>query len=93
MSSARFEAFLARLYVDADLCRRFLADPGGESRRAGLDAGEVAAMLRIDREGLVLASRSFAAKRSARTRPGGPRDAWSRCAGWLRRIAARWRAA
>jgi hypothetical protein len=91
VSSARFEAFLARLYVDADLCHRFLADPDGESRRAGLDAGEVAAMLRIDREGLVLASRSFAAKRSARAAAGGQGATWSGCAGWLRRITARWR--
>ena len=63
MSSPAFEAFLARIYADAAARERFLADPRGEAARAGLAAGEVDALERIDREGLRLAAESFAAKR------------------------------
>ena len=69
MSSPRFEAFLAALYVDADTRQRFLADPHATARQAGLDASEVDALARIDRVGLELAARSFASKRAARSRP------------------------
>jgi hypothetical protein len=69
MSSPRFEAFLATLYVDADTRQRFLADPHATAREAGLDAGEVDALARIDRVGLELAAGSFAAKRRPRSRP------------------------
>jgi uncharacterized protein (UPF0276 family) len=62
---ARVEALLARLYVDAGARARWLADPDGESRRAGLDDAAVAAMRRLDRSGLELAARSFARKRAA----------------------------
>jgi uncharacterized protein (UPF0276 family) len=63
---ARVEALLARLYTDAAARERWLADPDGESARAGLDAGGVAAMRRLDRAGLELAAISFAHKRQAR---------------------------
>ena len=88
MSSPRLEAFLAQLYVDADARRRFLADPRSVARNAGLDDGEADAVVRIDRVGLELAARSFAAKRRGRVRPRG---------GWWRRALAsltartRWR--
>ncbi len=62
MSSPAFEAFLARIYVDADFRARFLADPRGESARAGLSPGDSAALDRIDRVGLAMAARSFARK-------------------------------
>lgn len=57
------EAFLARLYVDAKLRGRFLADPAGEARRAGFDDATAERLARIDRTGLELAAESFAAKR------------------------------
>jgi hypothetical protein len=57
------EAFLARLYVDADLRARFLADPEGEARRAGLDEAAARRLASIDRLGLELAAESFARKR------------------------------
>jgi hypothetical protein len=60
-----FEAFLARIYVDAGARARFLQDPAGEAARAGLAPGEVEAVERIDREGLELAAASIAAKRRA----------------------------
>ena len=69
MSSPRFEAFLAALYVDADTRQRFLADPRATARHAGLDASEVDALARIDRVGLELAAGSFASKRAGRSRP------------------------
>ena len=69
--SAAFEAFLARLYTDAAARERFLADPRGESARAGLGLREQEALAGVDRVGLELASASFAAKRS-KTRPRTP---------------------
>jgi hypothetical protein len=64
MSSAGIEVFLARLYVDAEARREFLADPRASARRAGLGDVEVEALARLDRVGLELATRSFEAKRS-----------------------------
>jgi len=66
--SPGFEAFLARLYVDADLREAFLADPERVARAAALRADEVAALVAIDREGLALAATSFAHKRAATRR-------------------------
>ena len=63
MSSPAFEGFLARLYVDAAFRSRFLADPEGEARSAGLPVGDQAALLEIDRVGLELAAQSYEAKR------------------------------
>ena len=57
------EAFLARLYVDATLRARFLADPVGEALRAGLDQATADGLASIDRVGLELAAESLARKR------------------------------
>jgi hypothetical protein len=64
MSSPAFEAFLAKIYVDTEARRRFLADPEGEAIRAGLTVDEAAALRLIDRDGLELAALSFERKRS-----------------------------
>lgn len=66
MSSSTFEAFLAKIYVDAKARERFLSDPLGEASRAGLSLEEAQAMQNIDRVGLELASRSFGVKRRRR---------------------------
>ena len=66
MSSPAFEGFLARLYVDRDFRARFLADPEGTARRAGLGCGDRAALRTIDRVGLELAAMSYEKKRSPR---------------------------
>ena len=63
MSTALFEAFLARIYVDANARTEFLSDPLGEAQRAGLSPEEAQALQNIDWVGLKLASRSFAKKR------------------------------
>jgi hypothetical protein len=68
MSSARFEAFLARLYVDAHARELFAADPRGAALGAGLDAAEADAVTSIDRVGLELAADSFERKRLAARR-------------------------
>ena len=68
MTSPRFEAFLAALYVDDDLRRRFLSDARATAAAAGLDANEIEALARIDLTGLELATRSFAAKRESKPR-------------------------
>jgi hypothetical protein len=70
MTTARFEQFLASLYVDGDLRARFAADARATAAAAGFDANEIEALARIDRIGLELASRSFAAKRARLTPPG-----------------------
>jgi hypothetical protein len=58
-----FEAYLARLYVDAPARARFLADPRGEAERAGLPPAACEALARVDRAGMELAARSFERKR------------------------------
>jgi hypothetical protein len=68
MSAASVEAFLARLYTNAALRGRFLADPRGEALRAGLDTADADALVAIDREGLVLAADSVAHKRTSARR-------------------------
>jgi hypothetical protein len=75
-TSPEFEAFLARLYVDADFRQRFLEDRSGEAKRAGLSEAEGAALEGIDRNGLELAARSHKAKRSQKVVRSG----------WLRRL-------
>ena len=64
MTPLRLEAFLARLYTDEHLCRAVLEDP----RAPGLNLAddERALLATIDRVGLELAARSFAAKRRMR---------------------------
>ena len=63
--SAALERFLARLYTDARLRRRFLANPRDVARAARLDEQSVEALARIDRVGLELAADSFARKRKS----------------------------
>ena len=76
MSSARLEAFLARLYTDERALRAFLSSPASSARAAALDESEIAALVAVDRDGLVMAAQSFAAKRrqhatARRLRRGG----------------------
>lgn len=71
MTDARFEAFLAQVYVDPAFREAFLRDPQGESLRAGLTAEQAISLAEIDREGLRLASASFAKNRKNRGMPGG----------------------
>ena len=62
--SARFEAFLARIYVDSEARLRFLADPRAAATDAGLSPEEMDAAEKIDRLGLQMAANSFERKRS-----------------------------
>ena len=78
--SASLEAYLARLYLDADARRAFAANPRGAAARAGLDAIDVAALEQVDHLGLELTARSLDAKRLAHPRRR-----------WLRRLLDRWR--
>jgi uncharacterized protein (UPF0276 family) len=78
-----FEAYLARLYVDAQARARFLADPGGEAERAGLDPAACAALTQLDRVGLELAAQSFQRKRRHAKPPRGSSP--GRRSGLLRR--------
>ncbi len=78
-TSPEFEAFLARVYVDGEFRSRFLADPAGEAKRAGLSAAEGAALEGIDRCGLQLAADSYRAKRTSQVHR----------AGWFRRLLKR----
>ncbi|HEV2722216.1 MAG TPA: hypothetical protein VG323_19515 [Thermoanaerobaculia bacterium] len=58
--------FLARLYTDADLRARFLAQPYEEARAAGFDEERARELARMDAKGLILAAESFARKRERR---------------------------
>jgi hypothetical protein len=68
MSSPRLEAFLARLYADEHARHAFLSNPHSSAAAAGLDADEVAALVAVDRDGLIMAARSFEAKRRGHRR-------------------------
>jgi len=63
-----FELFLARLYTDEALRRKFLDDPSGEALRAGLSAEETKSLEQIDRVGLELAAESYRKKRLKKQR-------------------------
>ena len=45
--SARLEMFLAQLYVDADLRRRFFRDPEAAARHAGLSDWECSEVAKV----------------------------------------------
>jgi hypothetical protein len=79
MSSIPFETFLARLFADAEFRENFLRDPRPPVEAQGLDPEEQAAALALDRAGLILAARSFAAKRA------------DKIDGWPRRVMRIWR--
>ena len=66
MSAKQFEAFLARLYVDAGSRARFRSNPLAEAKSAGLSNAESKALENIDWVGLEMASQSFANKRGLR---------------------------
>ncbi len=70
MSSTAFEAFLTRLYVDPEARARFLENPRAEAAGGGLSEEDCAALEKIDRVGLELASRSFARKRQSAGKRG-----------------------
>ena len=65
LDAVALEAFLARLYTDEALRRRFLADPRAEIQRAKLDTLS-AELERIDAVGLELMAESLAAKKRGR---------------------------
>ena len=64
--SLRLEAFLAKIYVDAEARARFLADPRKVATDAGLTPQEVDSMEKIDRTGLEMTAKSLAKKRQNR---------------------------
>ena len=66
MTTPRFEAFLARLYVDERARADFLADPRAAGIKAGLTAPEVEAVVQIDLIGLDLLTKSLERKRDRR---------------------------
>ena len=63
MSTSLLEAFLARIYVDAQARERFLSDPAAEALRAGLSHDEIEAVKQIDQVGLELFTVSLKRKR------------------------------
>jgi hypothetical protein len=70
MSSPALEAFLARLYADESALAGFLADPSAILVGSQLDPAEQAALAAIDRNGLIMAARSFRAKRAGHPKSG-----------------------
>lgn len=60
------EAFLAAIYVDSEARARFIADPFGEARRAGVSEADAQALVDVDRVGLELVVASLARKRHHR---------------------------
>ena len=66
MSTSNVEAFLARIYVDAQARERFLINPTAEASRAGLSNEEIDALKQIDQVGLELFAASLERKRQRR---------------------------
>ncbi len=64
MSSPKFEAFLAKIYVDESARLEFLQAPRQTALDFGLSETEILALEKIDRVGLELAVRSLERKRS-----------------------------
>ena len=52
MSGSALESFLASIYVDSEARARFIADPAGEAKRAGLSPQECVVLTRLDRNNL-----------------------------------------
>jgi hypothetical protein len=63
VSAPNVEAFLARIYVDAQAREKFLSNPAAEARAAGLSPEEVEAVTQIDQVGLDLFAVSLERKR------------------------------
>ena len=63
MSASVLEAFLARIYVDAQARERFLNNPTAEALEAGLSQDEIEAVKQIDQVGLELFANSLERKR------------------------------
>ena len=82
MSAQKFEAFLAKLYVDDNARSRFLAEPRREATTAGLTEAECASFETIDLVGLELAAESFGRKRAS----APPRKPAGKLPRWLRRL-------
>jgi hypothetical protein len=64
MTTPSFEAFLAKLYTDADTRVRFLENPEAAAADSELSAEEIRYLAAIDRVGLRMAARTFALKRA-----------------------------
>ena len=65
--SLRFEAFLAKIYVNAEARAKFLANPRKEAADAGLTPEEVDAIEKLDRTGLQMTANSLVRKRRGRS--------------------------
>jgi len=63
VSTSLLEAFLARIYVDAQARERFLSEPAAEALKAGLSDDEIEAVKQIDQVGLELFTVSLKRKR------------------------------
>ena len=86
--SASLEMFLAQLYVDADLRRRFFRDPEAAARHAGLSDWECSEVAKVPALDLERAAGSFERKREVkrrRRRMGNPIGLWS----WLKERISR----
>jgi hypothetical protein len=68
MSAQRFEAFLAKLYVDEQARQRFLSNPRAEATKARLTEQDFTALEIIDLVGLELAADSYAKKRATQAK-------------------------
>ena len=82
MSSPDFEAFLVRVLLEPETRERFLAAPQSVARAAGLAEQEVAALIAIDRAGLLMTAESLRRKRERSQRSDRRRRGWRR---WLPR--------
>lgn len=82
MSAQGLEAVLARLYADPEYLKAFLAHPATALDGSHLSLGERTALERMDKAGLVMAARSFRAKRDGYAMRK-PKSRFARIRRWL----------
>jgi hypothetical protein len=74
VSASSVEAFLARIYVDAQARARFLSNPTVEALNAGLSPDEIEAVKQMDQVGLELFALSLERKRQRQCAERGRRN-------------------
>lgn len=77
MNTAEIELFLAKLYTDEALLKRFVMNPAAELATYDLSSESIASLLELDLQDVQLAAHSYAHKRS---------QYQGRRSGWLQRF-------
>jgi len=75
VNTAEIEFFLAKLYTDEALLKRFVENPSNELAKHQLSRETIDSLLQLDAQDLMLAAHSYSHKRS---------QYWHGHAGWIK---------